>query len=374
MLMIVQPLVATYRAPLFTGLTQFFDDIVILAAPAGKGSGFGQVRLDGCEQIETPRTNLFGARMYIQRGVLRTLWRRRPTVLFVAADFRALHFWSLLLLAPMLGTPVFAHGQGVYNKFGRRTFPIYRHVMNWVVKRTESYVCYTSSVRDQMISCGMPAHKLSVMENTVFNEYPVPPEQKKSKPGRLLFVGRLRKAVRLDLLFLAMELLRSRGLVVHLDVIGDGIERAEFEKLAESKSLSVQFHGAIHDDRIIRDISQLCQIGIYPGDAGLSMVHYMSLSLVPVVHDTMELHMGPEPAYIHDGHNGVLFRRNDPESLARALEWLITDPTRSFKIAEQAYNTWVGLSRQTMAEILAAIIERAELTTEADAGAGRILR
>ena len=62
-------------------------------------------------------------------------------------------------------------------------------------------------------------------------------------------------------------------------------------------------------------------MGVYPGDAGLSVVTYLALGLPVVVHDDLYKHMGPEPSYVSE-ENGKLFTRGDCESLKTSIDIL----------------------------------------------------
>ena len=160
----------------------------------------------------------------------------------------------------------------------------------------------------------------------------------------------------LQLLFEAMISLKERGKIIELDVIGDGSERVKFEKLAHELSVKVRFFGAIYDDEAISELSKKSTIGVYPGDAGLSLVHYMSLSLVPIVHDNLSKHMGPEPSYINHGINGLTFKRDDSSSLADAIDFVMADENKKNTLSKGAYNTYCYLSKPTMANKLLGIM------------------
>lgn len=355
-LLLVQQYFVAYRAEFYEEICAYFDEVEIAGVPASASAGFKDPGSGSFRRVETPRIDFLGGRLYLQRGLVSHFLRSRPDILYVMCDFRALNFWILIVLARILRTPVYAHGQGVFNKYRRRNFPVYMAVMRGVIRLLTSYVCYTPSVRDQLIAYGAPPEKLSVMPNTIVNSAPIRPDEKTSDPGRLFFVGRLRHGVAMDVLFAALELLVSRGVRVSLDIIGDGEQRAHLEQLANERALPVAFHGAIYDNARISALSRDCRIGVYPGDAGLSVVHYMSLSLVPVAHDAMHCHMGPEPSYLEHGKNGALFVRGDAVSLADTLERLISDPETTARMAKAAFSTWQELGSPTMAQRLAAIM------------------
>lgn len=97
-------------------------------------------------------------------------------------------------------------------------------------------------------------------------------------------------------------------------------------------------------------------VGCYPGDAGLSVVQFMGLSLVPVVHDQLHRHMGPEPGYVKDGINGRLFERAaGAPSLARCLEDTLAQPQTAAALGAAAWRTYRELTEPALGERLARI-------------------
>ena len=350
-LIVVQPVLASYRKTFLVDLNRYFSSVRVYAN-LKVGNGFKSDVVGSFRSVHTP---VIGNRLslYYQTGLLTAPIKKDSAAIFITADFRAIHFWLVLILGRVLGVPVFSHGQGLYDK--PNTGIIRRLLFRVVLGLSSSYVCYTESVRQSLLAVGMSAKKISVMENTLVNEFPVPPIAKKS-PDRLLFVGRLREGSNLDLLFDAMELLKTDRVPVALDVIGDGVLKDDIVALAKRKDLDVHFYGSIYDDEKISQISKHCGFGVYPGDAGLSLVHYMSLSLIPIVHGALDKHMGPEPSYIKHGVNGLFFDRGDANSLAHTISSALGDENRS-AIKTNAYNTYVSLSKPSMAEKLMVIMK-----------------
>lgn len=357
-LMIVQPLLASYRIPFFTDLMADFETVDVCFEHTTKG-GFNELPDLPFNGHHTPRTNLLGGRLYIQWGLLRRLIFQRPSALFLVADLRAVHFWFLVLAAWALRIPSFAHGQGVYDKTNRASFPIYWRVLSMLLRFITSYVSYTPSVRDQMLTCGAPEHKISALKNSVVNEVTVSPDVRaESDASRLLFIGRLRPGCGLETLFESILELKARGQILPLDIIGDGEAGPALKAQAEKTGLDITFHGKVYDDKKIAEIASNCKLGIYPGDAGLSVVHYMSLSLVPVVHGQLDHHMGPEPAYIKNGENGLFFERDSAKDLARALQEAIRDPAYISAMSSAAFATYKDLVNPPMATQFIEIVER----------------
>ena len=82
------------------------------------------------------------------------------------------------------------------------------------------------------------------------------------------------------------------------------------------------------------------------------MLHYMSLSLVPVVHSSLHLHMGPEPSYVVDGVTGVTFERQDASSLRVVIERLSGNQGEVERIQRAAYERSVELTKPSLGERL----------------------
>jgi len=350
-ILIVQPVLTSYRKVFFDALSSSFQ-LVEVYADLNPGEGF-KLGVEGL--FKKKHTPVIGNRkkIYYQVGIIKAVLKNKPSAIFITADFRAVHFWLILILANVLKVPIFSHGQGLYNKpnFGN----LHKLMFKTVTKLSSQYVCYTDSVHKSLIDIGVMPSKLSVMDNTIVNKYAVKPSDKPATKHRLLYLGRLREGNNLELLFDAMKLLKERGKEIALDIVGDGTERTRLEEDVRSSSIDVTFLGAVYDDQAISEISKKSTIGVYPGDAGLSIVHYMSLSLVPIVHDDLTMHMGPEPSYIESGFNGLTFKRGDSLSLAQAIEYALD--TKSFRdLSEHAFETYCSLSKPTMSNKLIQIM------------------
>jgi len=354
LLVVIQPILTSYRQPFFNELSEHFKTVNVYA-DLNVGEGF---KSDISGNFNSIHTEVLGNRktVYYQRGIIFDILKSRPSTIFITADFRALHFWLILIISKILNISIFSHGQGLYNKPN----PSLLHKLMFKVTTalSDSYICYTDSVFNSLIAIGINKKYLSIMDNTIVNTYTVTPSEKLADiHKRILYIGRLREGSNLELLFEAMHILKLNGKEVVLDIVGDGTEKKKYETIVNSLNLNVKFFGAVYDNKIIQEISKNSSIGIYPGDAGLSLVHYMSLSLVPIIHDDLTKHMGPEPSYIKHGINGLTFERNDAKSLAKTIETLLGNESMIKKLSRSAFDTYMSLSKPTMAEKLIEIMK-----------------
>jgi len=363
-LCIVQPTLSNYSLPVFLELAQHCEvDLLFSSAP--KELGFGEVSLP-----DTPNVRYFPVRTFgpwscglgtFQRGLAAYIFRHRPDTLLLSADMRSMSFWGAVLSGLFLGIPVYAHGHGPFRK--KRAGTAYRVAMRALLRLVTSYVCYAPAVRQSFIDYGFDDKKLTVAHNSVVNPFPVRPEEKNGRERGILFVGRLRQGSNLQLLSRVIAKLRRHdGLDLILHVIGAGEEAARLRDEVRDCPWVV-LHGEIYDAQKIREVSLDCFLGCYPGDAGLSVVHLMSLSLPVITHNDMHAH-GPEPSFIRDGVSGILYDHADAEpSLYRAVRSLASDPVKVAGMQQNAFADYQSLANPSLAERLWAIIGESEKRT-----------
>lgn len=353
---IVQPVLTNYVIPVFEELANLCN-VDVLFSPASAEDSFGDLvttRSAGLKLFPVRTVHLLGSirlGMY-QCGLIWYLVRAKPDALLIFANPRYFSFWTTLICARILGIPSYAHGHGLFKK-ERITFG-HKLMYFLILRLVTSYVCYAPVVLASFLKYGFDEKKLSVAENSIVNCCPVAAHEKTGKELGVLFVGRLREGCEIGALRQAVQRLRDEnGTPAILHVVGDGICRADLENAGFPPW--IVHHGLIYDTMEIQRISRDCAVGCYPGNAGLSIVHYMSLSLVPVAHDHIAGHQGPEPAYISHGENGILFpaemiRR--AEHVYESLRSLLENPQRVKQLQKQAYETYCRLTTPSLAQRL----------------------
>lgn len=360
-LAVIQPHLSNASREMFLELAQYCPlDLVVSPEPRDMGFTVAPVALEPqvrCFFLPTlmPLGKKFGR---IQWGVVKYILRERPEKIFLNANPHYLSFWLALTWARILGIPVYVHGHGFYRRhhIGRG----YKLMMNAMLKLVAAYICYAPIVRQAFLDNGFSDGKLRVAHNSLINRFPVPPQEKAGEERGVLFIGRLRRNSRLDLLMRVIERIRLEdGLPLGLHVVGHGEEAVGLRERAEDRPWVV-FHGGVYDPEQIRQISLQCFAGCYPGNAGLSVVHMMSLSLPVVTHDDLQAH-GPEPSFIRDGVSGLLYDHADPErALYRALHSLACDPLRVAQMRRNAFADYQSLAHPSLAERLWAILRESE--------------
>ena len=346
-LLVIQPYLTSYRIPVFEELANEWDVVIVSSSPA---TNAGYAKLEPMRsRIKAHyivcQLELINGFFTWQRGLLQIFREVKPEAVFFSASPRALSSILLALVARFFSVKVYGHGQGLYRKPNPRYVSI--ALYKFLILISHRYICYCKLSYDSLLPY-VKADKIAIASNSLHLTETVLPSTKKHVNG-VLFIGRLRESNEIPKLVIAMKALRKEDSTWKLHIIGTGTE----EPILRSKFKLddwIIWHGSIYDESKIKEISLQCSIGCYPGNAGLSVVQYMALSLVPVVHDKLNLHMGPEPSYIKDGVNGRTFRH---DLGAAALSEVLISLSRSDEglrhLAKEAFATYQQLANPSLA-------------------------
>jgi glycosyltransferase involved in cell wall biosynthesis len=354
---IVQPILATYRLPVYLELSRHCR-VDLLFSPAGPRLGYGSIIPTGTPNIryfEIPTLKPFGDQVgMIQWGLVRYIIQEKPDAVLIFANPRYLSFWTTVVWARLCSIPVYAHGHGLYKK--SRIGVFYRFMTNIMLRLVTSYIAYAPFVRASFVARGFSGKKVCVAHNSMRISATVRPEEKTGSERGVLFIGRLRQDSNLSLLLQAVKRMRDHdGISLSLHIVGAG-ERATQIRQEYGGHSWIHWHGELYDEERIRKISLGCFLGCYPGNAGLSVVHMMALSLPVITHDNSSQH-GPEVSFVQNGINGLFYDHAKPdESLYQALKLLASEPARLAKMQRAAFAGYQDLTNPSLATRIWAII------------------
>jgi glycosyltransferase involved in cell wall biosynthesis len=341
-LVVIQPTLSSYRLPVYRELAAEFD--VHIICQQTPDASFGDIDKDSLLSFTmhyVQNKHVLSGMLFWQKGIFNKLKRIQPDKIFIFSNVHFLSTWVLLLRYSFSKVQLFLHGHGLYKQ--TQLSPVYRFVYNPLIFLSDKYICYNEHVLNCFRSFNFMSSKITYVNNTIDIPSIVKPEDKDPCGNNIMFIGRLRKGSCIDVLIKAVnEANCSATEIIELHIVGSG---AEEENLRKQYNQSwIKWHGKVYDEAKIASISKSCAFGIYPGDAGLSVVHYMALSLVPVVHDCITKHMGPEPAYVINGYNGLLLdEKNKQDSIVSLINGLGALDIR--KLQRNSHNTFMELSK-----------------------------
>lgn len=170
-----------------------------------------------------------------------------------------------------------------------------------------------------------------------------PPKSLASQERRsIAYAGSIAESKGVGDLLAATAAMLAGGLLVRLDVAGDGAALPDMKEKAKSLGISdhVTFHGSVPNDRVIK-FFRAADVVVLPSRDGYSEAFPLTLfeavaSRTPVVcssHPTFR-------AVLRDGVDACIFESGDPTDCARVVGSLLSDADLYSRLSRAADNTW----------------------------------
>lgn len=168
----------------------------------------------------------------------------------------------------------------------------------------------------------------------------------------LLFVGQHIWEKGIGVVLDAVELLKAKGLPLHVDFVGDGYARGQLMERVKTKELEneVHVHGVITDRDKLARIYASADLFLFPSfyDNAPIVVREAAAMATPAV-----LPSGCTAAeVIADGHNGFLCERT-AQSYAAVVEHLVSERSEILNAGLRARDTLARSWEDVMAEVMA---------------------
>ncbi|MDZ4831475.1 MAG: glycosyltransferase family 4 protein [Phycisphaerae bacterium] len=361
---IVQPLIPSYREPVFAALARKPElELEVWADLQWEHSsltGAGGSDLFRC--VHAPFRH-FGPFAW-QPALLRAIERGVDTVV-MPWNSRCLQLGPALTKARRLGVRTVLWGHGI----GKRESPWRRRVRNALARRADACLLYSPELAKQLVSEGMPRERVFVARNSL-DQAPIVLARSKWNTARIdaflterecvrgrivLFVSRLEPEKRADRLIDAVALVRRSVPDVRLVIVGAGPERDSLEARARRRDLPVRFEGPLYDEDSLAPWMLGAACLVQPGAIGLSLLHAFGFGL-PVVTSDKRLPHGPEIEALDDRVNGFLYRDGDLSDLASKIVPLLTDVSLRAGVGAAALATVEREGGWNMDGMVAAIV------------------
>lgn len=268
-------------------------------------------------------------------GWLRTALSTKYDRFLITQDLYAVNQWFFLVACKLLGKPVYVWTHGLRQNpangtKGSRTTDFLRH---WEDRYIAGYFLYGDRAKENMWLAGFDAEKLHVVYNSLDYDNiralrgTVPANPYTEIFGNahpvVVFIGRLTKVKRLDMVIEAVERLLDKGTKVNVAFLGDGPEMEALKKsIKDCHEGHFHFAGAVYDTGTIHSYLYHGSVCLSPGNVGLTAITCLSEGLPVITHDNMDEQM-PEAEAIMPGQTGDFFRQGDLDDLERKTSlWL----------------------------------------------------
>lgn len=329
-ILFIQPALPQYRISFFKKLENKGPyKLTIIASP----NDFLNVKSVPCKNLSLIGSFTKLGPFFWQKGLnIKSVIKHDLVV--ISGNPRVLNHMLLFFLLKISRKKVIWWGQGW--TAGSKGFRA--KIRRWIMLQADGIAVYTDLEANEINHPNVIGLNNGIDIKTNYT----PKAWKESSILRLLFIGRLTEKSKLDLL---LKSLRNMKTPYRLNVIGTGVMLTDYKKIASDYRIihNITWHGEIFDSLKIEAIANSCDLFIYPGNVGLSLIHAFSLSLPAIIHNDWAHHM-PEYAAFKDGVNGLSFIKDNSDSLTHVLESVTQKQLQSMSIearktVEHTFNT-----------------------------------
>lgn len=288
------------------------------------------------------------------QNIFPVLKKHKPKIIICEFSINYLTFWMLFFLKPFYGYKLATWSHGIKNEEVGQQFKSCRSKISIFIYNRVNAALFYSELRMKIISSKIKnKNKLFVAPNSIdtnsiskirdslgrSTKQQIQYHLNINSELTLVYIGRLIKAKRIDLICSSLEILVNSGISCSLHIIGDGVEKEECEKHI-AKGLPIVLHGEIYDEKIIGSYLLASDLLINPGYIGLNIVHAFVYGL-PVITCRSEINgpfHSPEIEYLVNDYNGIICSPSSEEIAAEIL-FLMKNKWKLLKLAENAMIT-----------------------------------
>lgn len=296
------------------------------------------------EKLHVIKNYYFKSYLIWQSGVIKKIFFEKPDVVILLGEMNVISNWVISFLCRLLKIKVWFWGHGIYGNENRFKFFLRKKYLQLADKQ----ILYGERAREILINLKFNIENLHVVYNSLdydiqnifYQNLNSTSKESDCDIFKIVFIGRLTKRKKLDLLIKAISLLKIKD-KINLEIIGDGEERDNLNYLAKKHSLrEIIFHGEIFDEKIISKILFNSNLCVSPGNIGLTAIHSLSYGTPVITHNDFNRQM-PEAEAIIEGVNGFFFEYDNVHDLADKINLALSKKIKRKqirKIIEEKYN------------------------------------
>jgi len=216
----------------------------------------------------------------------------------------------------------------------------------------------SESTKDDLVARGLNAEQIKVIPNGIDLDWYTPREDvERAVRPTLLFLGRLKKYKRVDLVIEAVARLAESGTDVELVVGGSGDQLEELTSLVDGLGVSdrVRFAGFVSEEEKLR-LLRTSWIHVLTSSKegwGMSNLEAAACGTPTVASDSPGLRES-----VRDGETGCLVPHGDVVALTAALADLIANPETRGEMGRAARRFAEGFSWDSSAEAFESVLNR----------------
>jgi glycosyltransferase involved in cell wall biosynthesis len=325
-ILIVQPEVPEYRYPFFSKLNAKFDIVFV-------HSGKKWDSPKSTKQIIVPLRSFLKFFCYQKFDIFKEV--NKSEIVIINGNIRYLSNLLIILTTLILNKKLIWWGH-LQSAGGSLFFKMIRLRIAKLANFRLFYTAYEASIyknkfpRQRLTTSSMSnGLDINKIKNIRSNYDP------NNRSIDILFCGRLTTKSNINLLLNATAEIDK---FLNVTVIGSGVllEDIQVDEL-NNRIGSLNIIPECYNEETISEYFNDSKIFIYPGAAGLSIIHAQSYGVPVLVHDNYSNHM-PEISLVRDWGAGATFSYNDVNSLKLEIEKLLSNENKMKDISKKGIN------------------------------------
>ena len=266
------------------------------------------------------KNHFFLGRLVWQSKFLKMVIKNKPDILILLGEMNVISNWVLAIFGKLFDTKVYYWGHGIYGNES-----ILKRLFRFLfLKLAYGHILYGEWAKTKLIHYGFDKEKLHVVNNSLNYDSQKEHFEKllkqktQTKVFKLIFIGRLTKTKKIDLLLKALWKI-SNQIKYELNVVGDGSEKSYLINLKNELGLSnINFLGPIYEEKALSELIFNSNVCVSPGNIGLTAMHSLSYGTPVITHNDFKNQM-PEAEAITENINGLFFKKDNIEDLAEKI-------------------------------------------------------
>lgn len=280
-----------------------------------------------------------------QKGVWQLIFKRY-THYIITGDPSVLSSWVLLILAKLTGKKVFAWTHGLKKPVENKG----DYIKKTFYRLCHKILLYGDYSKNIMLKEGFKSDKLIPIYNSLDYQKQLSIRKNISNSNQyqgyfgnqspvLIYIGRIQKSKKLDLLVEAVKALKNDNTNCNLVIIGEDVDGNDIPKLVKDYNLekNVWFYGPCYDEEKIGQLLYDSDVCITPGLIGLTAIHSLTYGTPVITNDSFSSH-GPEFEAITTGVTGDFFKTDNVENLcSKIIKWINLDNEERLQVRQESY-------------------------------------
>jgi glycosyltransferase involved in cell wall biosynthesis len=335
---------AHYRAPIYKLMDRELNcDFYITKWKKNPFKQMDYSELKGLKMVSYNK-KIFG-NFFWQSRTVRLAFQPYNNYLMIGQPY-SLSTWVLIIILKLLKKNCYLWSHGWYGDESKIKIYIKKIFFSFA---TATFL-YGDYARNLMIKQGIKQNKLICIYNSLDYEMQKEIRSKikssdiyydyfKNRYPVLLYIGRIQKIKKIDLLLKAIYELKEDGFHCNLIIIGEQTEELNINSLINEFGLkeNVWMFGACYDEKIIGELIYNADLCVSPGNVGLTAMHSLVYGTPVLTHNNFANQM-PEFEAVKEGVTGGFFEENSIKDMSEKIKyWTSLTSSERDKVRNNCY-------------------------------------